>query len=128
MSVSLSVSLSASVSVLSASQVRCRALQQSRFSPTRLRLLLTLDFLCTPTRLAHLLTACIGAAATCVLPEGDHVWAGGAGQVTNPLQIALEHGHATAAEVIIKGAAKAGADISGSAEHAVDMLHKAAGT
>lgn len=77
---------------------------------------------------AHLLTACIGAAATCILPEGDHDWAGAGGQVTTPLQIALEHGHATAAEVIIQGAAKAGADISGSAEHAVDTLHRAAST
>jgi hypothetical protein len=74
---------------------------------------------------AHLLTACDGAAATCTLPEGDKDWVGEWGQVTTPLQIALEHGHATAAEVIIKGAAKAGADISASAEHAVDMLHKA---
>ena len=77
---------------------------------------------------AHLLTACICAAATCTLPEGDQDWAGKGGQVTTPLQIALEYGHATAAEVIIKGAAKAGADISASAEHAVDMLHKAAST
>lgn len=42
------------------------------------------------------------------------------------MQLAIEHGHAAAAEVILKGAIKAGADLSACAAAAVDMLHKAA--
>ena len=69
---------------------------------------------------------CICAAATCILPENDPVWAGAAGREATPLHIALEHGHATAAEAIMKGAVKAGADLSASPELGVDMLHRAA--
>ena len=69
---------------------------------------------------------CNCAAATCDLPENDPFWGGAAGREATPLQIALEHGHATAAEVIMKGAVKAGADISASPELGIDMLHRAA--
>lgn len=66
------------------------------------------------------------AAAICCLPEDTPMWAGRAGQETTPLKIALEHGHAAAAEVILKAAVKSGNDMSGSAAEAVEMLHKAA--
>lgn len=70
-------------------------------------------------------TAC-ASAATCILPETDPLWAGVVGKGATPLHLALEHGHATAAEAIMKGAVKAGADLSASPELGVDMLHRAA--
>ena len=42
------------------------------------------------------------------------------------LQIALEHGHATTAALILKAAVQAGADVSSAALESVDMLHRSA--
>lgn len=65
--VSVAVSVSVGVNVSVSTQRQPSQVQQSRASPTYLRLLTTPDLTRMLSTLAHLLTACDGAAATCTL-------------------------------------------------------------